>query len=93
MKADPFAGGGFWGAAQVSSSLNYSSSVAKVITYYSELARPEFDERILMQVTKLYITYWTRRCARCYTSFSVCFLLLAPHLARQSHTVAAEGEG
>jgi len=46
---------------KVSSSLNYSNSVAKVIAYYSELARPDFDDRILISCTKLYITYWTRR--------------------------------
>jgi len=70
---------------KVSSSLNYSNSVAKVIAYYSELARPDFDDRILISCTKLYITYWTRRCVErtsppCPSSLTLLPLLLLVYL-------------
>jgi hypothetical protein len=51
---------------QVSSSLNYSTSVSKVIEYYTKLARKERDTSPyvpLNTVIKLFINYWTRRCA------------------------------
>jgi hypothetical protein len=64
---------------QVSSTRNYSKSVAQVLSYYSELARPGYDERIRISVTKLYIVYWTRRCVRIASLLPV--LPLAPQLA------------